>query len=275
MNLTALIESAEHQFKQILEEFFISVYDEKSLASHGLDHHRRVWKYAKEITLFLGHKNLTQDLTLTDKLIIACYLHDIGMSVDKGFRHGNHSRTLCSLFLQKNNLDESEYQDVLLAVENHDNKEYKVASEKYDLLTILSAADDLDALGFTGIYRYAEIYLLRDINLNDIGHLIKENASTRFKHFEKSFRILDELIEIQTGRYILLDSFYTEYNNQLPDYVFGSRNPTGYCGVVEIINDIVTKKTTLQSILIGSLNHSDDQIISWFITGLITEHEYY
>jgi hypothetical protein len=41
MNLNGIIESAELQFKQILEEFFIAVYDEKSLSSHGIDHHRR------------------------------------------------------------------------------------------------------------------------------------------------------------------------------------------------------------------------------------------
>jgi hypothetical protein len=47
MNLIVIFESAELQFKQILEEFFVSFYDEKSLVSHGIDHHRRVWKYAK------------------------------------------------------------------------------------------------------------------------------------------------------------------------------------------------------------------------------------
>ena len=33
--------------------------------------------------------------------------------------------------------------------------------------TILSVADDLDAFGFTGIYRYLEIYLTRGINPED------------------------------------------------------------------------------------------------------------
>ena len=49
MNLTASIESAELKFKQILEDFFVSVYDEKNLLSHGIDHHRRVWNYAREL----------------------------------------------------------------------------------------------------------------------------------------------------------------------------------------------------------------------------------
>ena len=49
MNLTVSIESAELKFRQILEDFFVSVYDEKDLFSHGIDHHRRVWSYAKEL----------------------------------------------------------------------------------------------------------------------------------------------------------------------------------------------------------------------------------
>ena len=49
MNSTGIIESAEKQYKQILEGFFISVYDEKLLPSHGIDHHRRVWNYSKEL----------------------------------------------------------------------------------------------------------------------------------------------------------------------------------------------------------------------------------
>jgi hypothetical protein len=32
------------------------------------------------------------------------------------------------------------------------------------MLTILSVADDLDAFGYIGIYRYIEIYLERGIN---------------------------------------------------------------------------------------------------------------
>jgi HD superfamily phosphodiesterase len=86
MNLTVSIESAELEFKQILEDFFVSVYDEKSLLSHGIDHHRRVWVYAKELlfTRFL-HTGLRPACS-PSKLIIACYLHDIGMAIETGPR---------------------------------------------------------------------------------------------------------------------------------------------------------------------------------------------
>ena len=40
-------------------------------------------------------------------------------------------------------------------------KNIPVASKPNELLTILSVADDLDAFGFSGIFRYSEIYLIR------------------------------------------------------------------------------------------------------------------
>ena len=124
MNLTVTIESAELRFKQILEDFFISIYDDKTLSSHGIDHHRRVWSYAKELLPLVVSQQPVSISQLPSKLIIACYLHDIGMSVDPGIRHGHHSRDLCIQFLTNNHFPENEYQDVLEAIENHDKKNY-------------------------------------------------------------------------------------------------------------------------------------------------------
>ncbi len=79
-----IIIKAEEKYKNKLEEFFKSVYDEKSLCSHGIDHHRRVWNYAKELLLSNDNKDVINESGFPEKLIIACYLHDIGMSVDPG-----------------------------------------------------------------------------------------------------------------------------------------------------------------------------------------------
>src|ERR1035437_6487768 len=144
MNIAETIESAEKQFKQILEDFFISVYNEKSLTSHGIDHHRRVWNYSKELMKLFPLKNPAQISQLPAELIIASYLHDIGMSVDPGIRHGKHSKNLCIQFLGKNNLPENDYRDVLEAIEDHDNKDYAFDASMNDLHIILSVADDLD-----------------------------------------------------------------------------------------------------------------------------------
>ena len=101
-------------------------------------------------------------------------MHDIGMSVDPGVKHGKHSRNLCLQFLNKNNLPETDYRDALEAIEYHDNKDYISNSFKNYLLTVLSVSDDLDAFGITGIFRYSEIYLTRGIDPEKIGYLIRK-----------------------------------------------------------------------------------------------------
>jgi HD superfamily phosphodiesterase len=271
--MTVNFESAELQYKQILEDYFVSVYNEKSLPSHGIEHHRRVWKYAKELALLLNKHNIFSDHEFTHKLIIACYLHDIGMSVDAGIKHGIHSRELCVRFLTENSIPVVDYQDLLEAVENHDNKEYSSSSNKSGLLTILSVADDLDAFGFIGIYRYSEIYIARGINLKQIGNLIKENASKRFNNFEKIFGFDKEIIRKHKKRYEILYNFFSEYNNQAKTYKFGGTRPSGYCGVIEIFKAIIQEKGSLNDIMVYAKNYRNDPVIQCFLEGLLYEIE--
>jgi HD superfamily phosphodiesterase len=91
MNISEIVNSAENQYKQILEDFFISVYSEKSLSSHGIDHHRRVWNYSKELLSAIPSEKTPDFLKLPANLIIASYMHDIGMSVDPGIKHGKRA----------------------------------------------------------------------------------------------------------------------------------------------------------------------------------------
>lgn len=271
MNLTVTIESAELQFKQILEEFFKSFYDENSLYSHGIDHHRRVWNYSKKLLTIYAGKRPPGISQLPAKLIIASYLHDIGMSVETGIRHGKHSRELCILFLSKHNLPENEYKDVLDAIENHDNKDYTGNTCVDDLLAILSVADDLDAFGFIGIFRYSEIYLTRGIDPAKIGHLILENAGKRFDNFVSTFGFADELVQKQKKRFYFLDSFFSEYNKLIPYYQFGGPHPSGYCGVIEILNSLIKEKAVLRDMFFVRDKYSYDPVVHWFFNGLAAE----
>jgi hypothetical protein len=271
MNLTGTFESAEIQFKQILEEFFIGFYDPRSLSSHGIDHHRRVWGYSKELLEFLVPINPAYILKLPSKLIIASYLHDIGMSVETGIRHGKHSRDICTQFLIKNKLPQKDFQDVLDAIENHDNKDYTRKSGTYDLLTVLSVADDLDAFGFTGIFRYTEIYLIRGINIIEIGYLIMENAEKRFDNFVKNFGYNEGLVKRHKKRYEILVSFFTEYNKEVPSYQFGSKYPSGYCGVVEIILYLINHMILLPDFYQEPEKYSHDPVIQFFFDELEKE----
>ena len=271
MNLNLSVESAEIQFKEILEDFFITIYDERSLSSHGIDHHRRVWKYAKELLHFKFDTNSGLSFQFILKLIIACYLHDIGMSVDSGIRHGKHSSNLCKEFLSKNNLQINEYEDLLETIENHDRKEYTGDSEVNELLTILSVADDLDAFGFSGIYRYSEIYLIRGIKPEIIGEMIIENAAKRFEYFEKNFGQNIQLLQKHRDRYSILIRFFTEYNKQAPSYRFECQKPLGFCGVVELFIKMIKNKKVLNEIFQEQEKYPEDHIIQWFFNGLKTE----
>ena len=271
MNLTITIESAENKYKQILEDFFISVFDEKSLSSHGIDHHRRVWLYAKELLTILAEQKPLQDFQLPSKLIIASYLHDIGMLIEAGIRHGKYSRDICVQFLMQNNLFVDDYLEVLNAIENHDNKDYTGDSEVNDLLKILSAADDLDALGFMGIFRYTEIYLMRGIHPENIGFLIKDNAVRRFKNFTRTFGFDKKFIGKHKKRYEILNSFFEEYNEQISSYKFGSKHPTGYCGVIEMFIYILNNKLSLKDICWETNKYLNDPVISWYLDRLSSE----
>jgi HD superfamily phosphodiesterase len=271
MNLTASIESAELRFKQILEDFFISVYDEKNLPSHGIDHHRRVWGYAKELLSRFCCRNNSHSTCDPSKLIIASYIHDIGMSVEPGPRHGKISRDFCIQFFDRYNLDKDEYTDVLETIENHDKKDYSADTGTGSLLTILSVADDLDAFGFIGIYRYSEIYIKRGIDPHNLGYLIRENASKRFQNFATIFSLWNEYVQSHRKRYNILDEFFVHYNIKAASCDFNSYDPEGYCGIIQLFTTMSMKKLSLQDLFFEAGKYRNDIIIASYVNGLNSE----
>ncbi|HLN56256.1 MAG TPA: hypothetical protein VK207_09700 [Bacteroidales bacterium] len=263
MDLTGPIISAENQFKQILEEFFISIFKEDQLPSHGLSHHRRVWNTAKELTLILAEKNLIADARYIPGLIIASYIHDLGMAVDHGSRHGRHSMELCKRFLAENNLNEADFPGLLDAVLEHDNKEYTTPTG-INLHTILSVSDDLDAFGYTGIYRYVEIYVLRGISSKDLGLRIRENAAKRYLHFEELFGGEKEILEKHRKRYTLLDEFFMNYEEQLKTGVKDELR------VVEILTEMIENHID-PATTINLHKISDNPVVMKFFSALDEE----
>ena len=211
MEIGDYIEKAENDLRASLEEFFTSVYPSGQLVSHGLEHHRRVWEYAKELLRNVYALKPGTDPNFVNKLIIACYLHDIGMSVEKGERHGRHSRKICDNFLAKNSPGSSFYEDMLHAIEHHDDKDYKGSKTENEILSILTAADDLDAFGPDGAERYLEIYRLRGIPEDELKDRIIANARNRFRNFELSFSGFPGLISEHKKRYESLISYLSVF----------------------------------------------------------------
>jgi len=271
MYLSEIILSAENKYKQILEQYFIKIWGKTNLVSHGIDHHRRVWHYAKELLAYVNLNGVKLSQEKTEKLLIACYLHDLGMSIDPGVRHGKLGSGLCRQFPEENQLSISDYDEILDAIENHDNKEYIDFSGEDSILSLLSVADDLDAFGYIGIYRYCEIYLTRCIHPQPAGNMIHENARGRFLNFISLFGSNPELVKKHRQRYLVLDRFFSNFNKESVSYDFNGNDPSGHCGVIEIVSGMVSDNLPPETIISGHEKFSNDSVITSFLQGLDEE----
>jgi HD superfamily phosphodiesterase len=271
MNLAGRIKSAEEKYRQILEEFFLKKWGDTQLFSHDIEHHRRVWHYAKELLIETGRNNKIRITFTPDKLLIACYLHDLGMIIDNGDRHGIHSSELCREFVYENGLSESEFSSVLTAIKDHDRKE-SISSDDYpDLVSYLTIADDLDAYGYIGISRYLEIYLKRGILPEVVGYKIRTNALRRFDNFKSIFGHSIALLEKHAGRFKILDDFFNDYNQQIEARGFDNNNLSGYACVVEMVSEMIKEQVTSINALILSKRFSDDPLVKKFKAQLNSE----
>jgi HD superfamily phosphodiesterase len=270
MNLSQEISAAENLFRDRLEVYLNDIFKGVTIDSHGLDHHRRVWRYARELMEYPEVTRTITDSSFSLKLLIASYLHDSGMAIDPGPLHGELSRSFCEKFLIRNGLSMSSFTDMLDAVENHDKKDYKSITGRTLLFDILTVADDLDALGYTGIYRYIEIYLMREKPYSELGNLITANVTGRFKNLERTFGHLPSLIARVRPRLDIITGFFEKYNIRSKSYRFGSGDPEGYCGVAEIIGSVVKNNESIEDVMYSAVE-SNDRVISWFFGELNKE----
>lgn len=270
MDLSKDIMAAESLFREKLEVYFIDLFKGINLDSHGLEHHRRVWKYARELMTYPEISSGINDRSFPIKLIIGSYLHDSGMAIDPGPEHGINSRRFCEKFLDDHGLKMDDFGDLLDAVENHDNKDYPISLNQSLLFKILTVADDLDALGYIGIYRYIEIYLMRGEPLHDLGNLIIKNVSGRFANLKRTFGHARSLISRFCPRLEIITGFYEKYNIRARGYKFGSGNPEGYCGIAEIFQSMLRNGENLEDVISSSIE-SSDRVISWYFGELSRE----
>lgn len=270
MDLPKEISVAENHFREKLEVYLNDIFRDIRLESHGIDHHRRVWMNARDLLLYREVTSGISDSTFPVKILIGSFLHDSGMAIDPGPKHGVLSKKFCEEFIILNGLLPSEFTDLLEAVENHDNKEYTSTGNRSMLFNILTVADDLDALGFTGIYRYIEIYLMRGNKFPELGNLILTNVNGRFTNFEKTFGHVHSLTARLRPKLEVITGFFEKYNIRAKGYTFGSGNPEGYCGVAEIIDSMIRSGSSLEDVIDSSVV-SPDRVISWFFGELRKE----
>ena len=105
------------------------------------------------------------------------------------------------------------------------------------MMVILSIADDLDALGIVGIYRYSEIYLKRGISASLLGIKILSNVRKRFSNIENSFAAFPALIDSYRKDYHLLERFFNRYNQQVMLGGEAEKLHWGELGIVNLIRN--------------------------------------
>jgi hypothetical protein len=211
----SLTDPVENDWYDLLFSYCRQVFSDHFLPSHDHLHHDRVWKNARSLLHLLDARGISPDPFLPGQLLLACFFHDTGLTVTAGEKHGRESRRICHEFFRKHKnrftgYPEEALEKVLHAIEFHDDKSRKRVSHGAEpgLLALLSAADDMDAFGLMGIYRYAEIYLLRGIHSERLPGRVSANVKTRFENLRQAFGYLDNFIAEQEQRFRQVYDFY-------------------------------------------------------------------
>ncbi len=238
------IHSSEQKWLKPLYSHLNELFSKTHLPSHDAQHHLRVWLYCRGLIIELHGAGVNTSLDTIDKAIIACFFHDSGLTIDVGERHGYLGRKICEEYftahpdLRPANLDE-----VFEAIEFHDDKSKREVAvvTPYTMKTIprlVSAADDLDALGFIGVFRYIEIYLKRGVPDREIPKKVTTNLRNRFSNFLNVYSGLHRFAERQKQRYKETFDFFSEL-----DALFAQSKaiPDSQMTVFEIIKNKVVR----------------------------------
>ena len=270
MNVLSQLQKVEHSWLTPLYITCKLAFSQTHLPSHNEDHHYRVWIIARELIKQLEKQAITFSRSDLTKIIIAAFLHDTGMSVTINKTHGKESRKICKKFVDEYKPEGIDnLQELFDVIENHDDKGYqnkfaKIKNPKH-LFKILSVCDDLDAFGFTGVYRYVEIYLLRGIPVKDIASMVLKNLSNRIDYFTRSFRYLEKYYKNHMKRFDLTWEFFTDLNNQ----IIHKRKTISLSGPLRVINlinhhVISEKRTPVEASKLIIRNTTDDYVKNYF-----------
>ena len=213
------IESSEKKWLNLIFTFLKEKFEISPLPSHDHYHHLRVWQNARLILEQLTYKGGNPDYVFVESLLISCMFHDVGMINTMEKNHGKESKEICIEFFNTKDKP-SDLLSILEAIERHDDKSYSgfgplIHNSKINLITALNIADDLDAFGFIGVYRYTEIYLMRGIPFEDLGLKIIANLSGRFRHFISNCTGMDQVISTFIQKHHEIENFFRIYNLQI------------------------------------------------------------
>jgi len=215
-DLSTLILSVENKIGEKLTHAVMEIFKNTCLPSHDISHHRRVWEYTKKILVGISKTGIEFKPAFIESLMIAVFFHDTGLTESFDSKHGEISSFLALKFLKDNPLSTQLYHKELInAIVMHDDKTYSSSTKgslKADIYRILTLADDLDALGALGLYRYFEIYFIRKIPAEKILASIITNIKSRFQFISNNLLFDEELLKNSEARYSIALSYLNQLN---------------------------------------------------------------
>lgn len=236
VSLTNNLTTLEETWYKKIETYFAEKYDGIYLPSHDVNHHKRVWAYACQLLKEITKTTCTSDC-LAEQIFWACMFHDIGLCISTSEEHGKASMELFREFVYKHKAEIPGIEKVKQAIIEHDNKNYasKTLTFKhpYDFVSI---ADDLDAYGYAGIYRYTEIYYLRGIEIAALPIKVLENVTMRFMHFSKNCSQYTAFYKTHRQRYLIIHNYFSLLNSDISE--IGLR-PYYYIGTQGVLNQLI------------------------------------
>lgn len=237
-----------------VKPFVTNLFRETFLPSHDHNHSCRVWSLCKKLLIELESCDSTADLNLVEGLLLASWFHDSGMVRDPGDLHGAYGGEIFEKFIGADrkgnislgwkNLPGKEtllFKEVMNVIKNHDTKERSLYPDlkpgrQPAMMAILSIADDLDALGTMGIYRYSEIYLKRGLPPRLLGIKVLSNVKRRLKNIKESCAAFPSLVASYQDEYHKIEQFFNCYNQLLLTVKEPESVHWGELGVVNYIH---------------------------------------
>ena len=271
------INSSEQKWLKPLYKHSKSLFEKTHLPSHDAEHHLRVWLYCRGLIIELHKAGIKTTHDTIDKAIVACFFHDAGLTIDVGEQHGFLGRKICEDFLRDNpDFKVPDLDEVLEVIEKHDDKSKKelTAASQYTMKTLLklvSAADDLDALGYIGVFRFIEIYLKRGVPYNDIPKMVSTNLKNRFSNFLNTYSGLQKFSERQKNRYKETFDFFTELDAYFSQR---SRIADSQLAVFNILKEsLVEKQLGINETIEETLRTNTKGYTLWYFSKLRNELE--
>lgn len=271
------INSSEQKWLRPLYKHSKSLFEKTHLPSHDAEHHLRVWLHCRGLMIELHKAGIKSTHDNVDKAIIACFFHDAGLTQDIGEQHGFLGRKICEEYFKDDPYFQShDMNDVLQAIELHDDKSKKGVAEAtpYTMKTIvklISASDDLDALGYIGVFRYIEIYLKRGVPDNEIPKKVITNLRNRFSNFLNTYSDLQKFTEKQKLRFKETYDFFTELDSQMAHITATTNNQLEVFNILK--ENLVVNKQGINETIENVLSTTIKDYSLWYFSKLRNELE--